>query len=79
MIFTDGLIRIMARIVVGRLLGGVGHEVAGQEFLDMIDRVVGDLLCQALLDFDGIALGILFCRDEKGVGFDDALTLDGEF
>src|ERR1035441_2132450 len=41
------------------------------------DRV-SDLLGQAPLVFGGDARGILFCRDQKRVGVDDALTLDGE-
>jgi hypothetical protein len=39
---------------------------------------VGDLPGQALLIFEGDARGILLCREEKGIGVDDALTLDGE-
>src|ERR1035441_7915272 len=41
------------------------------------DRV-SDLLGQAPLVFGGDARGLLFCRDQKRVGVDDALTLDGE-
>ena len=40
---------------------------------------VSDLLGQALLVFRGDGRRILLCRQEKGVGVDDALTLDGEF
>ena len=39
---------------------------------------VGDLLGQALLVFEGDACGIFLCREEKGIGVDDALTLDGK-
>ena len=39
---------------------------------------VGDLLGQALLVFEGNVRRILFCRKQKRIGVDDALTLDGK-
>ena len=39
---------------------------------------VGDLLRQALLIFEGDARRIFLCRQQKWIGVDDALTLDGE-
>ena len=45
---------------------------------DLSVNGVSDLLGQALLVFRGDGRRILLCRQEKGVGVDDALTLDGE-
>src|SRR5207245_10006760 len=45
---------------------------------DLSVNGVSDLLGHALLVFRGDGRRILLCRQEKGVGVDDALTLDGE-
>src|ERR1700675_2324074 len=60
-------------------LGRVFRAEKGGEGLVSRDDVgvdrVSDLLGQTLLVFNGDSRGILFCRKEKGVGVNDALTL----
>ena len=54
----------------------ISEALVGRDDVDV--DLVSDLLGQALLVFGGDARGILFCRDQKRVGVDDALTLDGK-